>query len=165
MWSWFTFYLIVHILGIIIAFGPDFAFPFMGALLEKHPESALYFTEVTEFITRRLTLPIAVIIPLAGTGMIYTAHLDLWHSEWLVAPIALYIAAFFFALFVQLRNGTRMLHLLRSMPPGPRPRGPRARRRKSRALGKKLQFGGMYLTATVVVITILMIWRPGGAFS
>jgi Predicted integral membrane protein (DUF2269) len=165
MWSWFTFYLIVHILGVIIAFGPSFAFPFMGAMLEKHPEAALYMAEVTDVIERRMVLPVAVIVPLAGTGMIYTAHIDLWHSEWLLISIVLYAAAFFFALFVQLRNGTRLVHLLRSMPPGPPPEGATGPPPEIAALAKRLQIGGMYLTASVVVITILMIWQPGGAFS
>jgi hypothetical protein len=165
MWSWFTFYLIVHILGVIIAFGPNFAFPFMGAMLEQHPEAALYMAEVTDVIERRMVLPVAVIVPLAGTGMIYTAHIDLWHSEWLLISIVLYAAAFFFAIFVQLRNGTRMVHLLRSMPPGPPPEGATGPPPEIAALGKRLQIGGMYLTASVVVIAILMIWQPGGAFS
>jgi hypothetical protein len=165
MWSWFTFYLIAHILAVIIAFGPDFAFPFMGAFLEKHPQSALYATEVIEIIARRLTIPLAVVIPLAGTGLIYTAHVDLWHSEWLLASIVLYMAAFFFAVFVQLKNGTRMLQLLRSMPPGPPPEGATGPPPEVAALAKRLQFGGMYLIASIVVITILMIWRPGATFT
>ncbi len=97
--------------------------------------------------------------------MIYTAHVDLWHSEWLLASIVLYASTFFFAVFVQLRNGTRMLQLLRSMPPGPPPEGATGPPPEVAALAKKLQFGGMYLTASVVVIAILMMWRPGGAFS
>lgn len=165
MWSWFTFYLIVHILGVIIAFGPDFAFPFMAALVEKHPQAALYASEAMDLITRRLTLPLAVVIPLAGTGLIYTAHVDLWHSEWLLISIVLYIAAFFFALLVQLRNGARMVHLLRSMPPGPPPEGATGPPPEIAALAKKLQLGGMYLGLSIVVIAILMIWQPGGAFS
>jgi hypothetical protein len=123
MWSWFTFYLIIHILAVILASGPNFAFPFMGAMLEKHPKAALYMAEVTDVIERRLILPLAVVVPLAGTGLIYTAHVDLWHSEWMLISIVLYAAAFCFALFVQLRNGTRMVKLLKPLPPGPPPEG------------------------------------------
>ena len=165
MWSWFTFYLIVHILGVIIGFGPDFAFPFLGALVEKHPQAALYSAEAMELITRRLTLPLAVVIPLAGTGLIYTAHIDLWHSEWLLISIVLYAAAFFFSLFVQLKNGARMVHLLRSMPPGPPPEGATGPPPEIAALAKRLQMGGAYLGLTVVVIAILMIWQPGGSIT
>ncbi|MFL5797853.1 MAG: DUF2269 family protein [Actinomycetota bacterium] len=165
MWSWFTFYLIVHILGVIIAFGPNFAFPFMGALLEKHPEAALYMAEVIEVVERRMVLPLAVVVALAGTGLIFTAHVDLWHSEWLLISIVLYAAAFFFALFVQLRTGAQMVRLLQQMPAGPPPEGATGPPPEIAALAKRLQFGGMYLTASVVVIAILMIWRPGAAFS
>ena len=88
--GWFHFYLVVHILGVLLAFGPTFAYPFFGMLVQKYPQAATYFVEGTEVIAKRLTLPLGVVVALTGVGMIYTAHIPLWHSKWLIASIVLY---------------------------------------------------------------------------
>ena len=165
IWSWFTFYLVVHILLVVVAFGPTFAFPGISAMTRKDPGHAVAYVRVIEFIERRMTIPLAVLVPLAGVGLIYTApgHIDLWKSEWLVISIVLYIAAFSFAVFVQSKNAARMLHLMQQMPAGPPPPGAEPPPEVV-ALGKRLQFGGMYLTASVVVILLLMVWQPGASY-
>lgn len=169
--GWFHFYLIVHILGVVVAFGPTFGFPFFGMLVQKYPQAAMFFTEGSEIIEKRLTLPLAVVVPLAGVGLIYTGHIPLIHSKWLIASIILYTAAFSFALLVQVPTTVKLLHVLRSMPPPPSgPAGPPAGGGgppggpppEVAGLTRRLQFGGMYLAVSVAVITILMIWQPGG---
>src|SRR5439155_25094182 len=120
--GWFHFYLVVHILGVLLAFGPTFAYPFFGMLVQKYPQAATYFVEGTEVIAKRLTLPLGVVVALTGVGMIYTAHIPLWHSKWLIASIILYTAAYSYGVFVQLPTEAKLIHLLRSM--GPPPSGP-----------------------------------------
>jgi len=164
VWSWFTFWLIGHILLVIVAFGPTFAFPAIAAMARKDPSHAVAYTAVIDFIEARMTIPLAVLVPLFGVGLIYSAHIDLWKSGWLVASIILYIGAFFFAVLVQSKNSKTMLHMMQQMPPGAPPPGaePPA---EVVSLAKKLQFGGMYLTFSVVVIAILMMWRPGNSIT
>jgi Predicted integral membrane protein (DUF2269) len=164
VWSWFTFWLLGHILLVIVAFGPTFTFPGIAAMARKDPAHAIAYSKVIHFVEQRMTLPLAVLVPLFGTGLIYTGHIDLWKSEWLVISIVLFIAAFFFALLVQLPNSTKMVDVLTGMPPGPPPPGAQPPAEVA-DLGKKLQFGGMYLTASVLVILILMIWQPGASFT
>jgi hypothetical protein len=165
MWDWFHFWLILHILAVVIAFGPTFAFGLIATYGQKHPQFALASAEISELIEKRLTYPLAVLVPLFGTGLIYTAHVDLWRSEWLLISIPLYIAIFSFSVFVQTPNSNRMIALLRSMPAAPAggstdaPAGPPP---EVVSLGRKLQFGGMAMGLGFVVILILMIWRPGG---
>ena len=48
MSGWGTFFLYVHILAVIVAFGPTFAFPLIGAMSGKHPQYAMILTEVME---------------------------------------------------------------------------------------------------------------------
>src|SRR6266571_823968 len=112
MWNWFTFFLIVHILAVLVAFGPSFGYPIIGALIAKHPQHAVFGTEVIETIATRMTVPLAVVVPLSGTGLIYNVHIDLWHSEWLVISIVLYTAMFIYGVFVQTRTGAKLLHVL-----------------------------------------------------
>ena len=124
------------------------------AVLSQHPR-----LDVAGFIEKRMTIPLAILVPLFGVGLIYSGHVDLWSSGWLIASIIIYIFAFFFALLVQSPNSTKMLHAMQQMPAGPPPpSGPPPP--EIVALGKKLQFGGMYLTVSIVTLVILMI---GGA--
>ena len=164
MWSWNAFWLVLHILFVIVAFGPTFAFPPIAAMARKDPEHAIAYSKVIHFIEKRMTIPLAVGVPLLGTALIYTSHIDLKKSEWLGISIILYIFAFFFAVFVQLKNSTKMVDLLASMPPGPPPPGATPPPELAQ-LGKKLQLGGMYLTVSVLVILLLMVWRPGNALT
>ena len=163
VWTWYAFWLVLHILFVIVAFGPTFAFPPLAAMARKDPAHAVAYTGVIHFIEKRMTIPLAVGVPLFGTALIYTGHIDLRHSEWLGISIILYTAAFFFALFVQLPNSTKMLRLAQQMPPGPPPPGA-APPPEVEKLGKRLQFGGMYLTVSVIVILLLMVWQPGAAY-
>jgi hypothetical protein len=167
MSGWGTFFLYVHILAVIVAFGPTFAFPLIGAMSGKHPQYAMILTEVMEKIEKRMTIPLAVVVALAGTGLIYAQHIDLWKTGWLVAGIILFAIAFFFALLVQGPTTVKLLNLLKSMPApppgGPPPGGgeggpPPGPPPQVAALVKRVQMGGAFLTVMILVILFLMIW-------
>lgn len=178
-WTWTSFWLVLHILGVIIAFGPTFAFGLITALGRKKPQHLAFAVEVTEVIAKRLTMPLAVLVPLFGTLLIFSAGHDLWRSEWLVVSIVLYAFAFFFSLFWMDPRVSRMLKMVQAMPapapaggpagaaphgtaPGPAAGGPPA---EMMALGKQLQIGGMLLSLLTVVILVLMVWKPGACLG
>ena len=161
MWSWYTFFLITHILAVLVAFGPTFAFPLIGGMIGKNPQYSAILTEVIDTIERRMTIPLAVAVPFLGLGLIYTGHFDLWKSEWLIISILLFMLAFFFAVFVQTKNSAALVRSLRDMPPGPPPEGATGPPPHIAALVNKTRIGGMFLTTLVVIILILMVWRPG----
>ncbi len=160
-WSWVTFWLILHVLGVIIAFGPNFANPFIGILIAKHPQHAVFAVEVQETVSKRLTIPLGVVVAASGTGLIYSLHIPLWSTPWLIGAIVLYAAAYLFGVFVQFPTGMKLLRLLQSMPPGPPPAGATGPPPEVAALAKRLRLGGTYLLGSVVVIAILMMWQPG----
>ena len=164
VWQWTTFWLILHVLAVIIAFGPTFAFGIIAALGQKEPQHAAFAAKVSHTIETRLTIPLAVLVPLFGTALIFSRHYDLWHSEWLLASIGLYTIAFAFAVLVQNRWSTRMLQLLSSLPPGP-PQEGAAPPAEVPALGRKLQMGGIFLSILLVAILVLMFWKPGATFT
>ena len=159
--GWFIFFLTTHILAVIVAFGPTFAFPLIGGMAGKHPQYSAILTEVIDTIERRMTIPLAVVVPFLGLGLIYTGHFSLWKSEWLVISIVLYIVAFSFAIFVQNRNSAALVRALRDIPPGPPPPGATGPPPQIAALVNKTRIGGIFLTVLVVAIAILMVWRPG----
>jgi uncharacterized membrane protein len=123
MWSWFTFWLFLHILAAIVAFGPTFAFGLIGAQVGKEPIHAAFGVHIMDLIERRMTIPFALSLPVSGTGLIFTAHVDLWQSEWLLIAIGVYLYAIIFATAVQARYSGTLVAILRSMPPGPPPEG------------------------------------------
>lgn len=171
---WFQIFLILHILAVLVAFGPDFSFPLIARLGQKNPRHGAFATEVVEQIERRMTIPLAVAVPLLGLGLIYTGHFDLWHSTWLVIAVILYPIVFFFALFVQLPNGAKLLRMMQDMEKaGPPPGGESEPAPVAGATGpppeflaqvKKVQLGGAALALAIVFFVVLMVWRPGSTF-
>jgi uncharacterized membrane protein len=160
-WSWFSFWLILHILGVLVSLGPTFAFPILGAYAGRHPEHSAAIAHVSHEIERKLVLPVSATIPFLGLALIYTGHFDLWKSEWLIISIVLFVVAFFFAALVQGRNSTRLLEEIAKLPPGPPPPGSTGPPPQIAALTGKLQAGGMFLTVLLIAILVLMVWRPG----
>jgi uncharacterized membrane protein len=172
MWTWRTFWLLLHVLTAIAAFGPTFALPSISRFAQRDPRNALVVSEILHGIEAKITLPAAVVMPFFGLALIYTSHIDLWKSEWLVISIILYTITFFFALLVQNRNGVKMVDLLKSMPPpglagaeGPPPGSPAGPPPAVAEMAKRLQLGGMLLTVLLTTIIVLMVWRPGAAFT
>jgi uncharacterized membrane protein len=161
----------LHVLTAIAAFGPTFALPFISKFARRDPRNALVVSEILHGIEAKITLPAAVVMPFFGLALIYTSHIDLWKSEWLVASIILYTITFFFSLLVQNRNAVKMVDVLKSMPPpgmageAPPPGAPPGPPPAVAELAKRLQFGGVFLTVMLVSIIVLMVWRPGAAFT
>ena len=76
--------------------------------------------------------------------------------------IALYIVAYFFAVFVQNRNVSALIQALKSAPPPPADAPPAGGPPSAvAALVRKVQMGGALLILLIVAITVLMVWRPG----
>jgi len=161
---WFQIFLILHLLTVLLAFGPDFAFPVLATMAQKEPQHGAFATEIIHFIEAKLTIPLAVLVPLFGVGLIYTGHFALWQSTWLIIAVIAYPIVFFFALFVQLPNTSKMLRLLHSMPPGPPPEGA-APPPEIERLGKRLQAGGIFLSVMIILFVVLMVWRPGNCIN
>jgi uncharacterized membrane protein len=159
----FQLFLFLHVMGAIAVFGPTFVFPIIASQAQKSPQNFPFAAALSEYIERRLVLPGAVVQGITGVALIVIAGRDLSSSinRWLVAGIVLYLIAILFAAFVQARNAEKMVHLLKSMPPGPPPAGaPAGPPPEIAATARKLQQGGMLLSVLIVAIVILMVTKP-----
>ena len=163
--SWFHIWLFLHITAAIIAFGPTFAFPLIGAVSRRHPEHAGFGLLVSEVLELRLVIPFALSMPISGLGLAYTANIEWGHNPWLIAAVIVYAAAIFTALVLQ----APVVHKLVQMTahaPAPLPAGPGAAAAgpppAMAALLKRMQIQGMLLTVFLMTIIVLMIWKPGG---
>jgi hypothetical protein len=103
--------LTIHILTAIVAFGPTFALPVIAGLAAREPQHGLFALRVSDRISRRMTLPLALTMPISGGLLVWAEGIDLATAHWLVAAIGLYAIAIVFAFAVQLRTLARMIEI------------------------------------------------------
>ena len=153
----FPWLLFLHVLGAIVAFGPTFGFPIIGAMGGKEREHANFATRVSLALSRRIVLPLALTMPVTGAGMILVASIDLSSRTywWLGLGIILYVTAVTIALTVNIPTAARIVELTSGPPPagGGPPAG-------LPGLIKRVQRGGQVNAILIVVIVLLMVVKP-----
>jgi uncharacterized membrane protein len=144
------------VLGAIIAFGPAFSFPLIGAMGGKEPMHANFATRVADRLAKVQLTPLAMLQGITGLLLIYFGNIDLFKSTWLLIAIVLYLIAILFAIFVQARNAEHMVELTKNLqgPPSAEVGAEIA------ATGKALQRGGMLLTVLILLIVLIMVTKP-----
>jgi hypothetical protein len=157
-YAWlFPWFLFLHVLSAIVAFGPIYAFPIVGAMGGREREHANFATRATKAVSDRLVLPLALSMPVTGAAMILVAGIDLTSRAfwWLGIAIVIYVVAITIALTVNLPSAGRIISLT-STPPspgsGPPPELP--------GLVARVQRGGMINSVLIVAIVLLMVVKP-----
>jgi uncharacterized membrane protein len=155
----FTLFLFVHVLTAIIAFGPAFIFPLIGAMGGNEPMHGNFALRIAEAIEDKVVLPAALTMPISGLLIIWFAHINLFDrtSAWLVLGIVLYIVALYIAVFRQRPTVHKMVELTSGPPPAGAPAGPPP---GFLDLARQVRINGMALTVLIVVIVLLMTTRP-----
>lgn len=154
----FPWLLFLHVLGAIVAFGPTFAFPIIGAMGGVEREHGNFATRVSHAVSTRLVYPIGLTLPITGAGMILVRGINLADRAnwWLGLAIVLYLIAYGYSFFVQRGQIDRVIELTSGPPPagagGPPPGLP--------GLIASIQRGGMLLTVLLVAIVFLMVVKP-----
>ena len=160
-------FLVLHVLGAIIAFGPTFTFSVIGGLGGAEPMHGNFATRISEAITTRRVIPVGLTMPVTGIGLIWSVGIDPFasHTRWLAAGIVLYAVALTYALAVQLPTVRRIVAMTSGPPPGappaPPPGGPPPGLMEA---VRKVQRGGMLLSGLIVVIAFLMVVKPNLGF-
>jgi uncharacterized membrane protein len=154
----FPFLLFLHVLGAIVAFGPTFAFSFIGAAGGAEPQHANFATRVSHTISSKLVYPIGITLPITGLGMIAVRRINPFERPnwWLALGIALYMVAYGYAFFMQRKDVNRVIELS-SAPPPPGAGGPSP---ELMTLVGRIQRGGMALGIILVAIVFLMVVKP-----
>jgi len=164
MFTWFTLFRFLHILAAIIAFGPSFVFPILGSFSNKEPMHGNFALRVGAAIEDRLVIPFALTMPISGILMIVVSNGAVqWLRFWFLLAVAFYVLAMFIAVVIQRGIVHQMIHMTSHMP-APAPAGPGAASAgpppEFLALVRRSQMNGMFLTLLLVLIVILMIFRP-----
>jgi uncharacterized membrane protein len=157
--------LFLHVLGAIVAFGPTFAFPLIGAMGGREPVHANFATRASLRIEERMVVPLAIVQGITGAGLIVFGGFDLLATHWLLLGIVLYAIALTFAIVVQTRSVERVVELT-TMPAGGPPPGPPAGGPPPGPppglldAVRRVQRGGMLLSVLIVSIVFLMVVKP-----
>jgi predicted integral membrane protein DUF2269 len=159
-----TLFLFLHIGAAIVAFGPTFIFPLIGAMARTEPAHTNFAVRVNEMLTSRVVIPFALTMPVSGVFLIYFAHVNLAARSgwWLSIAIVLYIILISIGIFVQRPTVQRMVELTSNPPPAPAPgspppSGPPPAVRETAA---QIQRNGSILGVLIVVIVLLMVAKP-----
>jgi uncharacterized membrane protein len=154
----FPWLLFLHVLGAIVAFGPTFAFPVVGAMGGAEPQHANFATRVSNALSHRLVYPIGITLPITGAAMMLVRGIDPSQRAnwWLGIAIVLYVIAYGYSYIVQSRLVHRVIEMT-SAPPPPGASGPPP---ELMALVARVQRGGMALTVLLVAIILLMVVKP-----
>ena len=154
----FPYLLFLHVLGAIVAFGPTFAFPFIGALGGAEPQHANFATRVSYTLSHRLVYPIGITLPITGAAMILVRGINPAERAywWLGLAIVLYVIAYGYSYFVQSKLVGRVIDMT-SAPPPPGASGPPP---ELQALVARIQRGGLGMTILLLAIIFLMVVKP-----
>jgi hypothetical protein len=148
--------LFLHVLGAIVAIGPNFAYSTIRAMGRQEPQHANFGLRVSHLISARLVYPVGLIIPATGVAMILILGIDLTSRAllWLDVAIVIYATVYLYSFFVQRRIIERIIELTSSPPPseGPSPELP--------ALASRAQRGGTAMLILLVIVAFLMVVKP-----
>ena len=153
---WVPWLLYAHILGAIVAFGPTFAFPIVGAAAGREPQHVNFVLRTLYFISRRLIVPLALLQGVTGVGLILAEGIYLFATRWLLVAIVLYAAALYVAIGLNLPNTSRMIEMT-ATPPPPGAGGPPPELVRRIASGRRY---GQILVVLIAAIVFLMVAKP-----
>jgi uncharacterized membrane protein len=152
----FQLFLFLHVMGAIVAFGPTFSFPIIGAMGGKEPQHANFATRVTETIAKQRVLPLAIFQGITGVALILLTGINLLATRWLLIGIVLYLIVLGYNILIGTPTVKKVIEMT-STPPPPGASGPPP---ELLAAIQKVQRGGMFSGLMIVLIVILMVVKP-----
>lgn len=160
--------LLIHIMAAIVGFGSVFLNGMYGAQAKRRPgpggvaigEANLAVSAVAEYLI--YSMPITGIVLVVMDDVVWS-----FSQLWIWLSIVLYVIALGISHGSQIPAAKRMNALAQELaaagppPAGAAAGGPPPQVVEMEALGKRLGAGGAALNLILVVIVVLMIWKPG----
>ena len=148
--------LLLHVFGAIVAFGPVYAFPIIGAMGGTEPQHANFATRVSEMISKQRVFPLAIFQGITGVGLILVTGINLLATPWLLIGIVLYLITISYNFFIQTPTVKKVIEMT-SAPPPPGASGPPP---ELLALIRRIQLGGIFSAIMIALIVFLMVVKP-----
>jgi len=147
---------VIHVLSAVMGFGPTMAFGLLGPMAEKNPgPGGLALMEGMLAIEKRFVYPAAIVVqPVTGVLLIFARgwNHDFFSHTWLLIALGAYI----YALIVSFGVLSPSLHgMVRLAKEG------KAGTPEFVALAKRQKLGASTGVALILII-VMMVWKPGG---
>ena len=159
----FGLLLLAHILGAILAFGPTFAFPFIGSLAGKEPQHLNFGLRLQHRIAHGLVTPLALVQGVTGLLLVWNRGFEMLTHLWLLAGIALYVVALGISFLILYPALGVLIPATAGPPPAPpaggAPSGPPPH---ILATAARAKLGGQVNSVLIVVIVALMVLGANG---
>ncbi len=159
----FKLFLALHILSVIVGLGAVALNGLYAAQArQRQGPSGRAITEANFFVSGIAekiiyTIPVWGILLVAASDKLYK-----FSQTWVWLSFLLYVVAIGISHAVMIPGTKRIIALQRDIEEGPPPAGgPPPQVAEMQAIGQKLAPGGMVLDLLLVVIVVLMIWKPG----
>jgi hypothetical protein len=157
--------LLLHVGGAIVAFGPTFTFPIIGAMGGREPQHVNFALRLAGRIQTRVVAPLAVFQGITGLLLIWRLDIDVLDIKtylWLDVAILLYVAALAIVFRVGIPTTVALIAATSAPPPPPAPGSPPPSGPPPHvaALVKRQRQFGMTTSVLLVLIIILMVTKP-----
>jgi hypothetical protein len=95
-------FLTAHVIGVMLAFGPTYAYSIYGGMVGREPMHANFMNRAQFALSQRLLLPATLSLAVSGVGLIWSNAIDVFDPEyrWLLVGIAIYAVAVLYNQFV-----------------------------------------------------------------
>jgi hypothetical protein len=155
--------LLLHILSAIIGFGGVILNGLYAAKARQRPPAeALAVMEVNTFVSLKVAEVFIYLTALWGFGLVGMSDKAITFGDtWVYLAIIVYGVALGLSHGLLQPKVKRMVELQREVVAGPPPQGPPPQATEMAALGKQIAPVSMVLDLALVVILVLMIWKPG----
>jgi uncharacterized membrane protein len=159
--------LLLHILAVIIGLGTVALNGLYGReTRQRRGKEGLAIAEATEFVSG-IAQYVIYLIPVFGILLVFASDKVYSMSDaWISASLALFVVALGISHGVLGPNFRKMLGLMRELEAGPPagapPTGPPPQVAELERRGRTVGMAGASLNILLVVLTALMIWKPGG---
>ncbi len=155
--------LLLHIVCVIVGFGGVILNGVYASRAQQlPPEQNLAVMEVNSFVSMKVAEIFIYLVPIFGFGLVSMSDGAYgWGDLWVWLSIVIYVISLGVSHGLLMPTVKKMLDLQRGMvAAGPPSAGPPPEVAQLQAMGKRIGGTSMLLHLSLVVILILMIWKP-----
>lgn len=154
--------LAVHLIAVVLAFGPTFAYPFMQGMAQREdPRSVPYAVRVINRLDKTFVLPGMIVVLAAGIYLVATGPWT-FAAPWVSAAFVIVAVLLVLELAVFLPSEPRLIELAQR-DIAAAGEGDVSFSADYEAVAKRFAIFGGIASLLVVIAIVLMATKPGGA--
>ena len=156
----FAILLFMHIAGAILAFGPTYAFLFLGPMAAREPEHRNFALRFQERVANTLVTPLALFQGVTGLLLVWKIGFQILTRGWLIVAIVLYLVALTLAFTIMVPALRTLIPATSGPPPTPASGAPSGPPPHMVAIVRRARLAGIVNGVLVLIIVFLMVTKP-----